>query len=388
MRLLRPFLLLFVPLLAIAGAFVWWLYGGRYVSTENAYIKADIVQVSSDVAGRVVEVHVKDQRHVKAGDLLIKIDEEPFRMALDKAEAELDQTLAMVESLRAQHAEAIAELKEAQSKVTFFDAQLDRQRQLSSKGVGAAFRFEEADSNSSAARDRVSGSQQKIQRTLAALGGDPKIPAEKHPSVREKAAVRDRAKLDLDRTVVRAPVSGTTVNVKLLPGEQVKLATPLFAIVSDARPWVEANFKETELTFVRPGQSATIVLDIYPDVTFEAEVDTISPATGAEFALLPPQNASGNWVKVVQRLPVRLKLLPLASGAEGNPLRAGMTATVKVDTKRERKLSQILSFGSIAAPFGSQAPKPAPAAPSTPVSSSPGASATGSAQGPNPARTP
>lgn len=380
MRLLRPFLLLFVPLLAIAGAFVWWLWGGRYVSTENAYVKADIVQVSSDVAGRVVEVHVKDQRHIKTGDLLIKIDDEPFRMALDKAEAELDQTRSTVESLRAQHAEAIAELKEAQSKVTFFDAQLDRQRQLTSKGVGAAFRFEEADSNSSAARDRVSAAQQKIQRTLAALGGDPRIETDRHPSVREKMAVRDRAKLDLDRTIVRAPVSGTTVNVRLLPGEQVKLATPLFAIVSDARPWIEANFKETELTYVRPGQTATIVLDIYPDVTFEAEVDSISPATGAEFALLPPQNASGNWVKVVQRLPVRLKLLPQPSGAEDHPLRAGMTATVKVDTKRERKLSQILSFGSAAAPVGTQAPKPAPA--TSPGTGAPTAAATGAAQPP------
>lgn len=384
MRLLRPFLLLFVPLLAIAGAFVWWLWGGRYVSTENAYVKADIVQVSADVAGRVVEVHVKDQRHIKAGDPLIKIDDEPFRLALDKAEAELDQTRAAVESLRAQHAEAIAELKESQSKVAFFDAQLDRQRQLSSKGVGAAFRFEEADSNSSAARDRVSAAQQKIQRTLAALGGDPRIETDKHPSVRERTAVRDRAKLDLDRTLVRAPVSGTTVNVRLLPGEQVKIATPLFAIVSDARPWVEANFKETELTYVRPGQTATIVLDIYPDTTFEAEVDSISPATGAEFALLPPQNASGNWVKVVQRLPVRLKLQP-RTGGEEFPLRAGMTATVKVDTKRERKLSQLWGFGSVAAPAGSQPAKPP--APTT-GADSPTAAASGSASPPAERRSP
>jgi membrane fusion protein (multidrug efflux system) len=136
------------------------------------------------------------------------------------------------------------------------------------------------------------------------------------------------------------------VNVKLLPGEQVRTATPLFAIVSDTRPWVEANFKETELTYVRPGQSATIVLDIYPDITWDAEVESISPATGAEFALLPPQNASGNWVKVVQRLPVRLRLLPRPNE---QPLRAGMTATVKVDTKRERRITQIFGGGSAAA---------------------------------------
>ena len=165
--------------------------------------------------------------------------------------------------------------------------------------------------------------------------------------MRERIAVRDRAKLDLERAVIRAPVSGTAVNMRLLPGEQVKIATPIFAIVSDQRIWVEANFKETELTFVRPGQVATIILDIYPDTTWEAEIDSISPATGAEFALLPPQNASGNWVKVVQRLPVKLRL---QQRGEDLPLRAGMTATVKVDTKRERKLAQIFGWGSVAAP--------------------------------------
>ncbi len=354
-KLVRPILLVAVPSLALMGALLWWLWGGRYISTENAYVKADLVQVSPDVAGRLVEVMVKDHAHVNAGDLLIKIDEEPFKLALDKAEAELDQTRANVANLRAQYAESLEELKESQSKAAFSDAQFARQKQLTTKGVGFAFRFEEADSNKNAARDRISAVQQKIQRTMAALGGDPKIETDRHPSVREKIAVRDRAKLELERTVVRAPVSGTAVNMRLLPGEQVKAATPMFAIVSDQRIWVEANFKETELTFVRPGQVATVVLDIYPDTTWDAEIDTISPATGAEFALLPPQNASGNWVKVVQRLPVKLRL---TARGEDLPLRAGMTATVKVDTKRERKLSQIFGWGSVAAPAMTTQPTP------------------------------
>ncbi len=351
MRLLRAFLLIAVPFVAIVGAFAWWLWGGRYISTENAYVKADIVQVSSEVAGRVIDVLAKDHTHVKKGDVLLKVDQEPFMLALAKADAELDQTRATVAAYRAQYAEAAAELKESQTRIGFFDAQFDRQRQLSSKGVGAAFRFEEADSNASAARDRVSLARQKVQRILASLNGDPDIDTDKHPLVREKAASRDRAKFDLANTVIKASVSGTAVNMKLLPGEQIKLATPLFAIVSDAQPWVEANFKETELTHVRPGLKATIVLDIYPDTTFAAEVMSISPATGAEFALLPPQNASGNWVKVVQRLPVRLRLLP---GANEHPLRAGMTATVKVDTQRERSLAQLFNGGSIAAPIAAQ----------------------------------
>jgi len=347
MRLLRPILLIAVPALAVLGAFMWWLYGGRYISTENAYVKADIVQVSADVPGRIVEIAVRDHGHVKPGDLLLRIEDEPYRIALDKAQAELDQTRALVESLRAQYAEAQAELKEAQSRIGSIEAERDRQRQLSERGVGRAFRIEEAESNANAARERIGVIEQKIQRTMAALGGDPAIETDKHPAVREKLAVVERAKWDLERTVVRAAVGGTAVNVKLLPGEQVRAAVPLFAIVSDNRPWVEANFKETELTHVRAGQSATVVLDIYPDVTWEAEVESISPATGAEFALLPPQNASGNWVKVVQRLPVKLRLSPRGDDL---PLRAGMTATVKVDTKRERKLSQIFSFRSIAAP--------------------------------------
>jgi membrane fusion protein (multidrug efflux system) len=347
MRILRPILLIAVPLVAIAGALLWWLWGGRYISTENAYVKADIVHVSSEVAGRVVEVGIKDHATVKKGDLLIKIDPEPYKMALDKAEAELDQVRSRVEALRAEYAESVAELKEAQDRLQFYDAQKARQQRLADKGVGKAFQFEEADANADAARARVTGARQKMQRVLAQLAGDPKIATKAHPLVREKLAARDRAKLDLDRTVVRSPIGGVAVNVKLLPGEQVRAATPLFALVDDASAWVEANFKETELTHVRPGQTASIVLDIYPDITWKAEVTSISPATGAEFALLPPQNASGNWVKVVQRLPVRLKLTP----ADGTtvPLRAGMTATVTVDTERERRISSLFGGRSVAA---------------------------------------
>jgi membrane fusion protein (multidrug efflux system) len=347
--LTRAVLLIVVPCAAVAAGVMFWLWGGRYIATENAYVKADIVQVTAEIAGRATAVHIRDHGTVKAGDLLFEIDREPFEMALAKAEAELDQTKTQVEVFRAQLAEANAELKEAQSKVAFFDAQLGRQKQLVAKGVGAAFRFEEAESNSATARDRVAVVRQKITRLAALLGNDPKLPAERHPMVREKMAERDRARLELARTKVVASVSGVAVNVKLQPGEQIRALTPLFAIVSDNRPWVEANFKETELTHVRPGQLATVVLDIYPDVEWKAEIDTISPATGAEFALLPPQNASGNWVKVVQRLPVKLRLQPRPGEP---PLRAGMTATVRVDTERQRSLSQLL--GGIASAMGRQ----------------------------------
>jgi membrane fusion protein (multidrug efflux system) len=347
-RLLRPVLLGVVPVLAITAAALWWLWGGRYVATENAYVKADIVQISPEVAGRVIEVLIHDHEAVKAGDVLVKLDPEPYAMALTKASAEVDTTRQQVSTLIAAWHEAQSELKEAESKLTYLSTQLERHKQLAGRGVVATAKLEETESNEIAARDRVAVMHQRLNRVVAQLGGDPMRPIDEHPTVREKQALRDRAALDLQRTTIVAPVGGIGVNVRLLPGEQVKAQTPLFALVADSRPWVEANFKETELTFVQPGQTATVILDIYPDVTWQAVVESISPATGAEFALLPPQNASGNWVKVVQRLPVRLKLLP--NGDLEPPLRAGMTATVRVDTKQESRISKM--FGTSRAVAG------------------------------------
>jgi membrane fusion protein (multidrug efflux system) len=220
--------------------------------------------------------------------------------------------------------------------------------------VASASKRDESQNDARAAADRVSTAREKLQRVLAALNGDPQLPTESHPMVRERTAARERAALDLARTTVRAPVDGVVVNMRLQQGELIRAATPLFSLVVLSRPWVEANYKETELTHVKVGQKATVVLDTYPDETWEALVESVSPATGAEFAILPPQNASGNWVKVVQRLPVKLRLLPHVGES---PLRAGMTATVKIDTGRQRDLTSILG-GTKEAP-----PVPAPASP-------------------------
>ncbi|MDX2158508.1 MAG: HlyD family secretion protein [Hyphomicrobiaceae bacterium] len=319
---------------AAIGAYIY-LAGGRYVSTDNAYVKADKIVVSSEVAGRVAEVMVKADQTVTRGSVLFKLDPEPYKLALDKAEAELDQTKARVEALRAEYREAQSELKEAEDRVHFYEAQRDRQKRLADKGVGRAFVFEEADSNLDAARARVNAASQKMSRVLAQLSGDPGIATDHHPMVRERIAARDRARIDLDHTTVRAPAAGIVTNFDLQAGEYLGAGSVAFSLVGTEEIWVQANFKETDLTWVEEGQRAAVHVDTYPDAPWTGTVTSISPATGAEFAILPPQNATGNWVKVVQRLPVRLKL---TAPPGARPLRAGMSVVVEIDTGHKRPL--------------------------------------------------
>ena len=345
-KVIRVLLLVAVPFLFVLIGGAVWLHGGRTVGTEDAYVKADLAQIASEVPGRVVEVLLRDHEVVKPGMPLVKLDPEPFQLALDKAEAELDNARSTVETARAQWRETQSELREAESRADYLMREAARQRMLAASGTAAITKLDEAQNAAIVGRDRVAVVRHRLARMLAALAGDPESPIDDHPLVREKLAERDRAALDLQRTTIRAPIDGTAVNVKLQPGEQVRAATPLFVLVSNARPWVEANMKETDLTHVKTGQQARVVLDIYPDIAWTAEVESISPATGAEFAILPPQNASGNWVKVVQRLPVRVRLVP-HSGEP--PLRAGMTATVTIDINRQRTLAGLFHRSASAA---------------------------------------
>lgn len=342
--LLRLVLLVAVPAVAVAGAVGYWLHSARYVSTENAYVKTNIAKIAAEVSGRAVEVNASAHQIVKKGDVLIRIDPLPFELAVKHAEAELDAARREIETLVAELREAGVELQEARGRAAYFRKRFERQVELAAQGITAKTRKDELENDADAADDRVAIARQKIQRLMASLGGGAERPVDEHPLVRAKLTALEQARLDLDDTVIRAPANGTVVTVPLVPGEQITAAEPLFAIVTDAAPWVDANFKETELTHVRVGQSAKIVLDIYPEYTWEAEVKSISPATGAEFSILPPQNASGNWVKVVQRLPVRLRLK--ATG-DAPPLRAGMTATATIDTGRQRSLADL--FGGFTA---------------------------------------
>lgn len=323
------------PLVAVAIGGHLYLAGGRVMTTDNAYVKADKITVSPVVAGRVVEVMVEADQPVTRDQVLFRIDPEFFQLALEKTEAELEHTKTRLDAMRAEYQEALSELKEAEDRLHFFAAQRSRQKQLADKGVGKAFVFEEADSNADAARARVATGRQKLQRVLAQLGGDPEIKAEAHPLVREKMAARDRAKAELAHTIVKSPVAGIVTNFDLQRGEYVDVGRVVFSMVGTEDTWVQANYKETELTHVKVGQTATIHVDTYPDHVWSARVISISPATGAEFAILPPQNATGNWVKVVQRLSVRLRLEPQLGAPT---LRAGMSAIVDIDTGHQRPL--------------------------------------------------
>jgi membrane fusion protein (multidrug efflux system) len=332
---IRYGLLIIGPLaLALVGAY-YYAIGGRYVTSENAYVKADKIAISSDISGRVSKVNVRENQIVKKGDILFEIDQEPFQIMADKAEAELAATTAEIASMRTLYDEKSKELTTVEEDVSFFQDLFDSRRKLLKRGMVNSERFDSAARNLEAARNRADGIREELGRIRQRLGGSPDLPTNKNPQVLAARARLMDARLDLSKTVVAAPASGIITKNDLQVGEYVTIGRPVFSIVSKLDTWVEANLKETELTHVKEGQTATITVDAYPEAEWKARVASIAPATGAEFSILPPQNATGNWVKVVQRIPVRLEVVE-ADG--GPPLRAGMSVIVSIDTQHERDL--------------------------------------------------
>lgn len=320
-----------VPLALAAAGGYFYLTSGRYFSTDDAYVEADTVAISADVAGRVVELDVHDNELVKSGQVLFRLDDRSYRIALERAKAELASARLQVDGLRATYRQRQADLKAAEDTLAYMQREFDRQQQLLASHVTPQSKFDEARHNLDNARQQVAANEQQIANILASLGGDPNIETEKHPLVQQAQAHVDQAALDLSNTIVTAPANGIVTKVAKLPvGQYLNSAAPAFSLVSTDHVWVEANFKETDLTRMRAGQPATIDIDTYPDRTFTARVESIGAGTGSEFSVLPPQNATGNWVKVVQRIPVRLVI---DNADPDHPLRAGMSATVEVDTR-------------------------------------------------------
>jgi membrane fusion protein (multidrug efflux system) len=298
-----------------------------------------MIAVTADVSGRVVEVAVRDNEPVVAGALLFRIDPVPFELAVARAEAQMAVVRTDVEGLRAEHRVALAEAAEAEERIGFLARQLERQAKLKERGMGLEASFDEARHNLEAARRRLESAREKAARVRAALGGDVKLPVQSHPSFLAARAARDAGRDELARVRVVAPAAGIVSNMRLQIGERVERGVPVFSLIESRPMWIEANFKETQLTHMREGQEVTVVADAYPDAKWRGRVSTIAPATKAEFAILPAQNSSGNWVKVVQRVPVLINLDAAPDGQ--TPLRAGMTVTARVDTGHVRSLSAL-----------------------------------------------
>ncbi|HTW38854.1 MAG TPA: HlyD family secretion protein [Steroidobacteraceae bacterium] len=332
---LRAPLMIGVPLIAAAAGLYYYLSAGRYQSTDDAYVRAAQVSISSNVSGRVSQIEVGDNQRVHRGEVLFRLDQRPFRIAVEEAYARLASARLQVESLKATYRQRLADLRAAQSALEYERREYDRQMRLLQHGITSQSQADRALLARNEAQQNVAAVEQQITATLASLGGDPNIPVERHPSVEQAQAELDRALLNLSYTTVSAPIDGIVTRVEQLQvGDYINAATPAFALVSTHDVWIEANFKEVQLAHMRPGDSARVWIDAYPDHTFQATVSSVSPGTGSEFSLLPPENATGNWVKVVQRLPVRLAL----EGAVPT-LRTGLSATVKVDTQGHQRLA-------------------------------------------------
>jgi membrane fusion protein (multidrug efflux system) len=340
-RGMRRVLFALLPLALIAGGYVY-VTGGQVMSTDDAYVEADKVGVSTDVSGIVKAVDVTENQHVTAGQVLYRLDDEQFRYALDRAEAQVGTVRDDINALKANYRDMQAQIKQAQDDVAYYNREFQRQQQLSGNGFASQQTFDTARRNLQNAQQKLTSLNEQLAAITANLGGDPNLPVEQHPRYRDAVAQRNEAARQLDHTVVKAAFAGVVTNVPAVaPGKYLQASATAFYLVATDHVWVDSNPKETQLTYVRPGQAVTVSVDTYPDLAWHGTVESISPAAAQEFSLLPAQNTSGNWVKVVQRIPMRVRLD--TSDKSLPPLRAGMSVEVNVDTGHARGLPRFLT---------------------------------------------
>ncbi|MBI4920701.1 MAG: HlyD family secretion protein [Devosia nanyangense] len=328
----RLVLMIAVPLVLAVGGGYFWLTGGRYEDTDNAFVQQAKVALSADIAGRIASVSVTENEAVKAGQVLFTIDAEPYRIALDQANAALASARVGVEQLKVGYGTAQATLRAAQSTLDIRQAAFDRKTALVQQGNASDATLDDVRLALEQAQNAVVAAQQQVAGATAALGGDPAIATDDHPAVRAAQAAVDVAERNLGKTTVLAPADGVVSQVASLNvGQFVATGTMIASLVETSGSWVEANFKETQLTDIKTGMPAEVSVDAFPGVKLEGTVASIGAATGSEFSLIPAQNATGTWVKVVQRIPVRIDL---ADASKALLLRTGMSAAVNVDTGR------------------------------------------------------
>ncbi|MGE7965904.1 HlyD family secretion protein [Pseudomonas sp. NPDC089918] len=345
---LRPLLMAGLPALFAVIGYSQYRANEPFVSTDNAYARVAKSSINARVSGQVVEIAVDDNQPVRKGQVLFRIDAQPFQIAVDRAEAQQGNARLRIDGLKASYRQQQAELQSARASAEYDQKEFARKKALIATEFVSRAAYERAETDLKVSRQRIASIEQQIASTVVALNGDPDIAIDRHPTVREAKAQLDEAQLYLSYATVTAPADGIVAKVDdLQVGNYVNNGSAAFALISDREIWVEANFRETQVTHMRPGQTATITLDTYPDRPFKAHVISMSPGAGADFALLPPENATGNWVKVVQRVPVRLEL---DDADPALPLFSGTSATVQVDTGHRTPwwypLKSLLSAGN------------------------------------------
>ncbi len=347
-RQLRLPLLLAAPIVVVVGALLFYLHGGRYEATDNAYLQSGLVSVSPNVAGRVTMVEVHDNQHVTKGQVLFRIDPAPYQAAVDEAAAQLASAKTQIGALRANYAQGASEIATARTRVVFAEREAARQKQLVAEGISSQAQYDQAQLTAQTARHAIQTSNQQNAGVQAQLSGNIDAPLAQQPGVRAAQASLGRAQLNLGYTVVRAAQEGIVAKVdQLQVGDYVMAARPVFSLAG-THLWVEANFKENQLRYMRIGQPATIKIDAFPELNLTARLASFSPGTGNSFSILPPENATGNWVKVVQRLPVEFELDRIPADV---PLHAGLSVEVTTDTGHARRL-----FGNDVPPTTGPAP--------------------------------
>jgi membrane fusion protein (multidrug efflux system) len=338
---IRWVLFALLPLALIAGGY-WYFTGGQVMSTDDAYINAEKVGVSTDVSGIVQEVAVKDNEHVAAGQVLYRLDPRQFQIALDNAKANLAQIALMIESMKQDYKRMVSDAAAQQAQVDLDQTNYDRAATLLKSGTATQAVFDQAQYTLQNDKSKLAALREQSQVQLAKLGGNADIVVTEHPQYRQAQAQVDEAQRQLDHTVVTAPFAGIVTDVpSIAPGKYLAASITAFFLVDNDHVWVDATPKETELTYVRPGQPVAVTVDMFPDLEWRGVVESVSPAAAQEFALLPAQNTSGNWVKVVQRVPIRVRLDN--SDKTLPPLRAGMSVVVDVDTGHARGLPHFLT---------------------------------------------
>jgi membrane fusion protein, multidrug efflux system len=330
----RRFLLTLGPVVvAVVTAYMYWT-GGRFISTDNAYIQADRVAVSADVSGSIVALLVAENDYVEQGQPLFKIDSRAYVIALELARSRLQQALTDIQIQKGRYRQKSNELKLAQSNIDFSRKEFVRQSTLELNQAVAKAKLDDARHNLDVSQYRFAIIKNEMDQILASLEGNPEIDADQLASYRLAQAAVEKAALELEKTLILAPFSGQVSKIPQI-GKHVEPGTPVMSLIANSGFWIEANLKETELTHVHPGQKVDIEVDTYPGQKFTGTVQSISPGTGSEFSIIPAQNATGNWVKVVQRVPVRIRV---DDHSAQQVLRSGMSTQVQIDTEYNRPL--------------------------------------------------